>query len=135
MPRKSPELPCLGVMFSTINHVICRREESQSKMQTNAGGPCVAFLFLLIIGGKLMPTAAQSRGTVFIGYCDYHLVTSIQIRQKSCRTGCVIPHSNLQCGTTQPILRLFDMYLYKVPRRGVSDAKIPQPFGDKLSTE
>ena len=42
-----------------------------------------------------------------MGHLHAALPGTIQICQKSRRIGCVIPHCNLQCGVTQPILQLF----------------------------
>ena len=39
-------------------------------------------------------------------------MSHVQICQKSRRIGCVIPHCNLHCGITQPILPLFLTYIY-----------------------
>ena len=49
----------------------------------------------------------------------------IQMCQKGRRMGCVITRCKLQCGITQPILRLFLTYLYVVQVQGVPHAREP----------
>ena len=50
------------------------------------------------------------------------------ICQTSQRIGCVILHCNLQCGITQPILRLFFTYLYL---HGSTGSQSAQTWADR----